>query len=392
MHRKYGVAVVAACPFTQPRGTPIRVFRMAEGLARRGHEVHVITYHVGDDPGDVPFRIHRTPELSTYRRLAPGPTYQKLFVLDVLLAVKLRHVLREYDIELIHAHHYEGFLTALIANRGIGLPLIFDSHAFLETELPFYGLGLAKGIKRRIGMKLDRSVPGLATHVIATSAAMRERLLADRRIAPENVTVVAGGVDIGRFAESAGTRSEVGRADDPHVLIYAGNLAAFQGVDLMLKAFAIICEHRQDVRLKLVTNSSTAKHEQLARGLGIHDRIDFVDVAFEQLPAHLRSATVAVNPRVQLDGYPQKLLNYMAAALPIVSFAGSGALLDDGKTGLLVPNGDVAALARSIESLLDDPARAQYLGENAFRKVQSEFSWEAGVEIIEGVYDRLVTG
>jgi len=365
---------------------------MAEGLARRGHEVHVVTYHIGDDPGEVPFEIHRIARVPTYRRLSPGPTYQKLFILDALLAVKLRKILWQEDIDVIHAHHYEGFLASRIANRGIGLPIIFDSHAFLETELPYYGLGLAEGIKKRSGMELDRRVPRRASHVIATSQAMRDRLLSVGSIASEDVTVVAGGVNVAKFTAASGPRHEADPAMSQKVVVYAGNLASYQGIDLLLRAFANICEHRRDVRLKLVTSTEAGRQEELLAERPFRDRIELLNASFEELPAHLASAAVAVNPRVQLDGYPQKLLNYMAAGLPIVSFTGSGSLLEDGRTGLLVPNGDTAAFARSIERLLDDREYAKSLGDKARETAVRDFSWEAGVRVIEDIYGRLVEG
>lgn len=94
MSRKLKIAVIAACPFPYPRGTPIRILRMAEGLAAHGHEVHVITYHLGQAMDDLPFAIHRIPNIPTYQKFSPGPTYQKIVMLDTLLAIKILNVVR----------------------------------------------------------------------------------------------------------------------------------------------------------------------------------------------------------------------------------------------------------------------------------------------------------
>ena len=61
MPRVFHIAMVAACPFPYARGTPIRILRMAEALAQIGHEVHVVTYHLGAGPASAALRIHRTP-------------------------------------------------------------------------------------------------------------------------------------------------------------------------------------------------------------------------------------------------------------------------------------------------------------------------------------------
>ncbi|HET6798440.1 MAG TPA: hypothetical protein VFH40_14870, partial [Gemmatimonadales bacterium] len=84
------IAMIAACPFPWPRGTPIRIHRIAEAVARRGHHVHVVTYHLGQDLADPPFVMHRIRDVPGYRRTDPGPTLRKLFQLDPMLAGRLR--------------------------------------------------------------------------------------------------------------------------------------------------------------------------------------------------------------------------------------------------------------------------------------------------------------
>ena len=84
------IAMVAACPFPWPRGTPIRIHRMAEALGRRGHEVHVVTYNFGDAIPTPHMTVHRMPSPANYTRGEPGPTATKLALLDPLLTRKLR--------------------------------------------------------------------------------------------------------------------------------------------------------------------------------------------------------------------------------------------------------------------------------------------------------------
>ena len=92
------IAMIAACPFPWPRGTPIRIHRIAEAVARRGHAVHVVTYHLGEDLADPPFVVHRIRDVPAYRRTDPGPTVRKLFQLDPMLAGLLRRLHREHPL------------------------------------------------------------------------------------------------------------------------------------------------------------------------------------------------------------------------------------------------------------------------------------------------------
>ena len=130
------VLVVAACPFPFPRGTPIRIARLSEALARRGHDVHVVTYHLGDGSTADGVRVSRIPNVALYRRTSPGPGYAKLLVLDPLLVREARGALRRQRPDVIYAHHYEGLLAAFVARGRRPIPLVYDAHTTLVSELP----------------------------------------------------------------------------------------------------------------------------------------------------------------------------------------------------------------------------------------------------------------
>ena len=379
--------MVAACPFPFPRGTPIRIYRMAAALSERGHEVDVVTYHLGERDSDAPFRIHRAPNLPTYHKTSPGPTYQKLFLLDPLLTLRLRDLLRRQPVDVIHAHHYEGLLIANAARSRGSPPTVFDAHTLLESELPYYRLGLPRRMKRWIGRALDERLPRRADHVIAVTDDIRARMLQSRSVKPEHVSVIPNGVDHERFSSVARlSPSPAG----PRTLVFAGNMALYQGIDLMLEAFKALRELRSDVRLRVVTEDSFERYEQRAVGLGIRPFIDVCEAGFDEVPDLLASADIALNPRVECDGLPQKLLNYMAAGKPVVSFAGSAKHLVNGEHGLIVADGDTLAFARAIDRLLDDVELARRLGTAGREFVRSRLSWDAAARQVEGVYERVL--
>jgi glycosyltransferase involved in cell wall biosynthesis len=384
MTRRYSIAMLAACPLPYPRGTPIRIHRLANALAQRGNDVHVVAYHLGLRDDDTRYQLHRIPNVPTYRKVAPGPTYQKLLVLDPLLALRTRGLLRRIPFDVIHAHHYEGMLAALAGNRKRGVPIVFDVHTLLEAELPFYGLGLLPRIKRRVGRMLDTRVPPRANHVIAVTDTIKSKLLELGRLEARDISVIGSGVHWEEFA----VPRERGLDLRPGLktAIYTGNLAAYQGIDLMLRAFARLSGIREDVRLRIVTESSFAPYEELTKELGIGERLDVVQAPFSALPAHLAASSLALNPRVQCDGLPQKLLNYMAAAKPIVSFEGSAKLLVHEHNALIVPDADIDAFAQAMNRLCDDPGLGQRLGDTARDLVRTTMSWDAVAQQVESVY------
>jgi glycosyltransferase involved in cell wall biosynthesis len=373
------IAMIAACPFPWPRGTPIRIHRIAEAVARRGHEVHVVTYHLGQELADPPFVVHRIRDVPFYRRTSPGPTVRKLFLLDPMLVRLLRRLHHEIRFHLVHAHHYEGLLVASHAVRG-GPPIVYDAHTLLASELPTYRFALPRRWVRAVGPWLDRYLPPRADHIIAVSETIRHTLTTFGASEPERVHVIPNGVEWERFPV------ERGITPDGPTVIFTGNLAPYQRVDLMLQAFALLHARRADARLMIVTDSPFTPYEALSRRLGVRAAVDLRRATFPEQPAILAAATVAVNPRIRCDGIPQKLLNYMAAGLPIATFESSAGPLRHEVTGLRVPDGDTVAMADALERLITDRVLARTLGDAARDQARREFSWDQVAARVEDVY------
>jgi glycosyltransferase involved in cell wall biosynthesis len=357
-------------------------------MAARGHRVHVVTYHYGSGEVAPELTIHRIRRIGLYHRLAPGPTYVKLGLLDPLLMIKLRQVLRRHTIDVIHAHHFEGLLLAQIARVGLGIPLVFDAHTLLMSELPLYRLGLPLRVKRFIATAFDRHLPVMGDHVVTVTERIRDRLLELQALPAGKVSVIRNGADLHLFTGTSSRKTGSGTASP--TLIFTGNLAPYQGIELMLRAFRKVLDRRSDVRLKIVSNSSFDRYGALARELGIHNAIDLLQVPFEEIPRQLAEATVAVNPRTDCDGIPVKLLNYMAAGKPVVSFAGSAPGIRHGETGWLVADGDVEGFAEGALTLMGNPGLADALGSGARRFVEAHHSWDRSAEMLEDIFRRLI--
>lgn len=380
--------MLAACPLPTPRGTPVRIQRIAEHLGRRGHEVHVFTYGLAAPGPLADVVVHRTGRVAVYRGDAPGPTWSKLLLLDPLLALLFARVARRVRFDVIHAHHAEGLLAALPARVLARVPIVYDVHTLLGVELPFYPSLLPRRALVATGAFLDRVLPRAADRVIAVSEEIRASLHAHPSGRVPETFVIPNGVEP-EFLER-GDRAARPAADDAPMLAYAGNLAAFQGIEQLLRAFALARRELPALRLRLLTRSDFAPYEALARELGVRAAIDLEDCPLAELPARLAGAHVAVNPREQCSGVPQKLFNYMAAGCPIVSFAGSAKHVEDGVSALVVADGDVAALAQAVLRLLRDRDLATRLAHTARATAGAQFSWSGTAARIEAVYAGLV--
>lgn len=386
--RPLRIAVIAACPLPAPRGTPIRIQRLSEALATRGHDIHIATYHLGNGSFEEKVEVHRIGDIPSYRKMTPGPTFRKLAVVDRRLIKLTSRLLRSRPFDVIHAHHYEGLLVARAARGKLNIPIVYDAHTLLASELPFYRLGLPASIKHWLGDVMDRRFPSLADYTVSVTDTIREKLLADGSLDAEHIEVVKNGVELEHFRPKGGATPAIERGN---TVIYTGNLAEYQGIDNLLEAFRIALDNVPKATLVIASDSSFDDFEALAHRLNIKDKIKLVaSPRFDELPDLLAGAAVAVNPRVDCDGVPVKLLNYMAAALPVVSFNTSAPGVTHLKDGWLTQSGDVPALANGIIELLCNPVLATNIGNAAVQFIEENCQWDLAAQKCEQIYARLL--
>ena len=129
--------------------------------------------------------------------------------------------------------------------------------------------------------------------------------------------------------------------------------------------------------------------ESLARELGLGAAVRFLGRR-DDVPALLAASDVVAVPSVVAEAFGLTALEGMAAGRPVVAFASGGLpeLVRDGETGILVPTGDAAGLARAIRQLLTEPALRDRLGA-AGRRVAAGFTTEARVAALSDIYERI---
>jgi glycosyltransferase involved in cell wall biosynthesis len=352
----------------------------------------VATYDLAefDPPTDLP--VWRIPRVPTHRSTRPGPSLQKLALLDPLLAALTWRVAREYRPHVLHGHHVEGALLALGVAKRLGLPVVFDAHTSLAAELPTYGPARLEALLQRAGGALDAHLTRRSAHVFAVTQSLRTELLerAGRSVDPERVSVAPMGLELEAIAPEARTRRP---KEAPPTIVYAGGLSRFQRLDLLGRAFERVQQKIPDARLLVLSPDPPASlfrvwpQGQSRPGVRcLHPRS--LEHTFQELDA----ADLAVSPRTTPGGFPLKNLNYMARGLPIVACQSSAEPLRHGETGWIVPDDDPAAFATALLELLRDPSRRQQLAATARREAAGRFGWDQAVEPMLPVYERLVVG
>jgi glycosyltransferase involved in cell wall biosynthesis len=388
MQRSINIVMVAACPFPANRGSPARILRMSQALAKLGHTVHVVTYHFGKDIEAEGVIIHRIPKLTRYDNFSPGPTLTKLLLLDFLLFFKLRKIIKTKHINLIHAHHYEGALLGYAARALHGIPVIYDAHTTLADELQYYGLWNRK----TVSTFLDSRVPQWADFNIAVSEELKQKF-GRAGVASNKLEIIPTGANPKAFVHGTASRiRQKYHLGNRKLVIYTGSIENIQGIAYLLAAMAPVFEQLEDTILLVVGDGKINKYRRQCQALGIHDQVIFAGSRpFSEIPDYLAAADVVINPRINCPGMPQKLINYMMAGKAIVSFEGSAKLLSDGIDGLIVPNGEVEQMAQAVITLLKNPGLRRRLGQNAKRTVAKNYDWDVLSKNIEHIYKHLLS-
>jgi glycosyltransferase involved in cell wall biosynthesis len=357
------IAHVIAGPYPAWRGSQVLVKQLVGGLAARGHEVHVVSYGtwLRDRPGFHPGRV----------------------ALDMALGATLWRVVHGRSIDVVHAHNYEAGMAAMLVGWLTGVPFVFHGHSAMAEEMPLYvRRPAAARAMRRLGRLLDRTVPRMASACVAVTDDLARRLRTHGAARVESLPPVLA------LVEAAGGNGA--EAAEPTVC-YAGNLDAYQNLDLLLAAFEGVRTAVSQARLVLVSHPDAARAAAALARAGLPAGVEIVHAAsYEEVSEWLGRAHVLVLPRSESTGFPMKLLNYMAAGKPIVVAAGSAKGLRDGEHARVVADHDVDGFTRAIVALLADAAERRRLGCAARDLASDPRTFERSVAALERLYDEVV--
>lgn len=183
----------------------------------------------------------------------------------------------------------------------------------------------------------------------------------------------------------------------PLHILAAGTLCRRKGYDVLLRACALLAARKVDVDLTIAgTGPLLRRLRWLAFRLGLRKRVSFLkQVPHDSMGNLYRAADVFVAPGItrrsgESDGLPSALAEAMAFALPVVASDVPGQLevVEDGKSGLVVPQGDPAALADALERLARSPKERERLGKEAWRRVRDVLDVDHAEERLTGLFDR----
>lgn len=293
--------------------------------------------------------------------------------------------LRDYcvsrEIDLVQSFFEDENLLATFLSALDGYRNVISVRNMLTDLSPLYNLAQRYAFRR-------------CNLLLANSVAVRDRVLELSGVPEEKVRLCHNGVDLERFRRREETRKDSGRfrrflglPADRYLFGVVANLREVKNHAGLFHALSELKKTRNDFTAVLAgTGPLRNPLEELSRKLGISENVLFLG-QLQDIPSFLSAMDAGVlNSRH--EGFPNALLEYMAAGLPVVATAVGGCkeIVLDEVTGYLVPPQDESALAERLRALLNDLPAAERMGVAGRKRAETEFSMDRMVSFHDSIY------
>lgn len=230
----------------------------------------------------------------------------------------------------------------------------------------------------------DRLLAPWTTCTVANANSVREFVNEKSRLPLQRIRVIPNGVDYKRFEPRRHERGE------EVVFCSIGRLTLQKRMDLIIRAIGKLRDRGANCRLNIVGQGPLKEELQaLIDELQLAGAVELCGV-FEDVREILNASDVFVLSS-DWEGMPNVVLEAMASGLPVVATAvdGSTELVATDQTGLLVPAGDIDALATSMQRLAESAEMREQFGKAGRQRTETEYSMERMVERYEELYEEL---
>lgn len=357
---------------------------LAETLGRAGHDVDLLVYHEGEAVSLDGVSLHRIPAPPWVENIGPGFSVKKVLC-DAAMALRTMQMVRREEYDVIHAVEEASFIA-----RGLQwltrTPYVFDMDSSMPQQIA-NKYPAAQSIRPLMDAVEAWAIRGSVATVVMCEA-LEDRV---REVAPGTPVLRLEDVSMLDDVDVEEDLREDFSVEGPLVM-YVGNLESYQGIDLLIDAFRLVCERNETVHLMIIGGSDThiEQYRTQAANHGISDRVHFAGPRpLEDLGAYLRQADILVSPRIWGTNTPMKIYSYLDSGRPVVATRKRThtQVLDDDISMLADPAPE--AMAEAMQHLLSDEKLRDRLAANARQRVAEEYSPEAFRRKLTGFYDTL---
>lgn len=290
-----------------------------------------------------------------------------------LVILRLAGYLRRHAVRLVHCFDFYSNLVGVPAAWLARTPVVIASQRDMGD------------LRSRGQQTLHAMVLRRATHILVNTEAIAARLTQMGAATRDRLSVIRNGVDLARFAPG----SPASNCPALMTVVTLANLRPEKGLVQIVEAAAVVSRQFPRVRFVVWGDGSLRSHlEGLISARGLTGIVELRGATREPEKA-LKECHIFVLASLS-EASSNVILEAMATGLPVVAtrVGGTPGLVDDQRTGLLVPPDDPEALARAIVTLLEAPTRAGEMGALGRRRALAEFEMDRMIECTDALYCR----
>lgn len=305
--------------------------------------------------------------------LGMGPRCTMPFLL------KLRKKIKDSRIDLLHAHGYTAATIGRAAGFLAGVPVMLA-----HMHSTYWGY-----TKKQL--LIEKAISLVTDKIICCSRAVADFVVGREKISPRKVTVVYNGVVDMRQPADGKMRAELGLSPDDFVVGVVASLVAHKGHSCFLEAMTEVVKDNPKVKAVLAGDGPLRSElEESVKKLGITANVVFCGIV-RDIGSFLAAVDLAVLPSIDREGFSISILEAMSAGRAVIGtkVGGNSEAVSEGKTGLLVPPRDPAALARAVLSLTGDRKKLEKMGRAAREAYQEKFTQSGMITGVAKIYEEL---
>jgi glycosyltransferase involved in cell wall biosynthesis len=385
------ILMISPQPFFEPRGTPISVYQRLEALSSLGHEIDLVTYHVGADVQFPNVKIHRVRKIKIIQHVRIGPSRAKI-LLDVLVFFRAIQLLLRKRYDVIHSHEEASFFSMFLAWI-FRTRHLYDMHSILSRQLGNFNFG-NKPVFVKIFGALETMVLKTCDAVITVGTDIEKYV---RTVRSDLRVVMIENIGLHAY-QSAPQMDDVEQLknrlnlDGRLPIVYTGTYENYQGLNMALKSVRTVASQYPNIIFIFVgaVNQQAREWTEIAQDMNLQDNVLFLDVVSPaESMVFLASAAVLISPRLDGTTTPLKIYSYLHANKPIVAtnIPAHTQVLSPETAVLVEPNKD--AFAEGILRVLSDPELADRIAKNAHEFVKEKFSHQDYISKVNQLYESL---
>lgn len=377
------------------KGSVVHIKEVIEGLRGQGHFVGLVASSSNQSENTDRFYNLKRMSISFLKLLRLMK--QPYIISSFFLFLHLLKILPRYDV--IYARDYHTVIIALLPRILFKKKLVFEVNGLASEEQKLKSASIWNKIISFLIRKSERIAAHFSDKIICVTPQIKSYFVNNFACQETKVVVISNGVNTEKFFPILDQkllskwRTRLGIEPEELIVVFVGNLARWQGVDILIESGIQLLEKRKNVKF-LIAGDGIIKEDLMEKVATFRHKEKFIFTGmlnYSDVPFLINIAEVGVAPFIlkrncSTGVSPLKVFEYMACKKPIVTTNIYGLeFVEKEGVGKLVEPGEAIGLAEAIDDLLSNKEKREEMGRKGLKLVAEKFNWKSKINEIDKI-------